>query len=568
MNEIQLSGLASGFDFRPVIDQLISLERVPQNRLRVEKSELQNKSSIYDSLKTRLEDLQTSLESLDDTDLFFGRNVSLAGGNDSSFSATSDQKTILGNYEFNVTNLATSTIASGSTDVGAAITDTSTTLENLNLSTAVTDGTITINGAQISVDRTQTLQSLFDDILTQTTAAGDAVTASYDSGTDTITLSAASGSTILGSSADTSNFFTATKLTSNALGDAESSSALGGVNFSASLDGGFTGLNNPITTDGSFSINGVEISIDASEDTMLDLISRVNESDAQVTLAYDATNDQFTIQNNNTGSTGMDLDENGSGFFTAIGIDTANINYTLGENAEFSVNGGATLVSTSNTFDADVHGITGLSVTATELGAETVSVTSSATDGRAKIDDFISKYNSVQSYLETQTKITVNDGDVTTGTLSGNTDMTQLISKLRQAAFGTVTSLAGGDVKRLADMGIDFKSDSNELEVVDSTALDDALKDNSSAITTLFTDSTEGLVASLDQLIEVYTKNDGTIDILNDSIDDQVDTIDNQIGVLERLIQQKENSLEASFLAMEQAQAEINRQAQILNSTF
>ena len=234
MNSVQLSGLASGFDFRPVVDQLINLERLPQNRLRVEKSQLQSKSNTYDTLKTRLEELQTSLESLDDTELFFGRKVSLAEGSDSSFSATSDDKTTLGNYEFNVTKLATSTVASGDANVGAAITDTSKTLENLNLSTAITEGTITINGAQITVDRSQTMQSLFDDILTQTTAAGDAVTASYDSGSDTITLSAASGSTIVGSSADTSNFFTATKLTSNPAGDSESASALGGVNFSAS----------------------------------------------------------------------------------------------------------------------------------------------------------------------------------------------------------------------------------------------------------------------------------------------------------------------------------------------
>jgi len=568
MNSIQLSGLASGFDFRPVIDQLINLERIPQNKLRIEKSQLQNKSSIYDELKTRLEDLQTSMNSLDDAQLFFGRKVSLAGGSDSTFSATADDKTVLGNYAFDVTNLATKTVATGSANVGAAISDTSKTLENLNLSTAITDGTITINGAQITVDRTQSLQALFDDILTQTTAAGDAVTASYDSATDTIRLSAASGSTIVGSAADTSNFFTATKLTSNTGGDAVSASALGGVNFSASLGGGFTGLNNPLTADGTFSINGVEIAIDASEDSLQDLISRVNESDAKVTISYDASQDQFTIQNNETGSTGMDLDDNGSGFFNAIGIDTANINYTLGENATFTVNGGSTQISTSNTFDADVHGITGLSVTATELGTETIAVTASSENGRDKIDDFISKYNAVQSYLETQTKITVNDGNVTTGTLAGNTDMTQLISKLRQTAFSAVSSLAGGEVKRLADMGIDFKSDSNQLEVVDSGALDNALKQNSSAVTTLFTDDAEGLVKSLGDLIKVYTKNDGTIDILNESIDDRVGNIDNQIDLLERLIRQRESALEASFLAMEQAQAEISRQGQILNSTF
>ena len=43
-SELQLTGLASGFDWAPVVDQLIELERVPQNRLIAENKEMRRKS--------------------------------------------------------------------------------------------------------------------------------------------------------------------------------------------------------------------------------------------------------------------------------------------------------------------------------------------------------------------------------------------------------------------------------------------------------------------------------------------------------------------------------------------
>ena len=38
MEGLKLSGLASGLDTQAIIDQLIQLERVPQNRLRVDQN--------------------------------------------------------------------------------------------------------------------------------------------------------------------------------------------------------------------------------------------------------------------------------------------------------------------------------------------------------------------------------------------------------------------------------------------------------------------------------------------------------------------------------------------------
>ena len=77
--------------------------------------------------------------------------------------------------------------------------------------TPVTAGTFTVNGAQITIAGTDTLQSVLNKI---TTATSGAVTASYDASTDEITL-ASSSPVVLGSATDTSNFLQAAQLYNN-----------------------------------------------------------------------------------------------------------------------------------------------------------------------------------------------------------------------------------------------------------------------------------------------------------------------------------------------------------------
>ncbi len=44
-SELALSGLASGFDWQPVVDQLIELEAIPKKRLQLEKQQNDEKMS-------------------------------------------------------------------------------------------------------------------------------------------------------------------------------------------------------------------------------------------------------------------------------------------------------------------------------------------------------------------------------------------------------------------------------------------------------------------------------------------------------------------------------------------
>src|SRR6185503_19385116 len=117
----------------------------------------------------------------------------------------------------------------GATNIGSPISSTNDVsgivLSSAGFSTAVTAGRFTVNGQQITIETTNSLQDVFMAI---ETATGGNVTASYDSTTDSITLSSA-GQIVLGSATDTSNFLRVAKLYNNGTGTITSSGSLGGV---------------------------------------------------------------------------------------------------------------------------------------------------------------------------------------------------------------------------------------------------------------------------------------------------------------------------------------------------
>ena len=62
--DLALSGLASGFDWKSVVDQLVDVERAPQRRARREQVEVAEKNRILGILKDELNSLQTKSKPL------------------------------------------------------------------------------------------------------------------------------------------------------------------------------------------------------------------------------------------------------------------------------------------------------------------------------------------------------------------------------------------------------------------------------------------------------------------------------------------------------------------------
>ena len=121
--ELGLSGLASGFDWRTMVDQLVDLDRIPQRRLLHEQADLFDKNSTYKSLQTELGVLKGRVKNLSEGDLFDSRKVSV--GNESLVDAKVDPGAAQGSHSVVVSQLAKASSLSGTSSIGGSLTSTS-----------------------------------------------------------------------------------------------------------------------------------------------------------------------------------------------------------------------------------------------------------------------------------------------------------------------------------------------------------------------------------------------------------------------------------------------------------
>ena len=569
MAGLQLSGLASGFDWKSVVDQLVALQRVPQNRLRAEQTTNTSKLTAFSTLRSKLTAVQDSASALSSNSLFTRRTAS-ASNSALNWSVSVSDGATNGEYTVNVSKLATRSVRSGATDVAAGLSVTGDVsglvLSEMRLATAVADGVFTINDAQIDMETTDTLQDVFDKI---STATGGTVTASYNSGTDRITLSSGGGIT-LGSGVDTSNFLYATKLFNNGTNTVSSATGLGALSMNDTIAG--SGLGGSITAvdgagNGTFVINGVSIAYNVNDDSIRDVINRVNESATGVTMGYDAANDRFTLSNRATGDLGISASGSAGGLLDALKLSgTSTI--ARGSNAELTVNGGGTFVSASNSFDENALGVPGLSLTATSTGEQTVTVESDTSSIEEGIRSFIAAFNDLQSYIDTQTNVSVSsDGKVTKALLAGNQEMTSIARGLRGLSFGSVPGLSGS-ITRLEGLGIDFDGTSSQLTVRDEGKFAQALTGDLDAVTKLFSTAETGISARIGSYLTRLTESNGVVGVQEKSLERQNRSLDDQIADIERRLEAERTRLEAGFIRMEEAQSLINGQLSALQSTL
>ena len=566
MAGIQVSGLLSNqaFDWKSIVDQLIAAETIPVNQLNAEKTKNTDQTTALDAIKTSLSDLQDAVQAMRSDNAFSLRTVnSNLGG--TTWKTSSANGTPVGSYALAVSRLATKSQQVGKSDIGAPIASTAdvsgVTLASLNTATAPTAGTFTVNGAQVTVATTDSLQDVFNAIAT---ATGNDVIGTYDPAADKISLTSASNrEVLLGSTVDTSNFLSALKLANNGTKTVTSDSSLGTVKlYTATLAN--SGLANPVSGSGTFSINGVAIGYDAGTDRVGDLLARINASAAGVTASYNAATDRFSLANSLTGDTGMSLNDT-SGLLGALGLTAGSgASFVRGTNAQFSVNGGPTITSPSNTLTSAAHGISGLSVTVDTVSTQTLQVASDSTSMSTYIQTFVTKFNAVQDLIDTNTKITVSGANVSGAVLAGNRDVEAWAKTLRSLAFDAIGGLTGS-VKRLDDLGIDFDSTTAHLAIKSPDKLANALTATPNDVSDFFLTANTGLVAKMySGLTSLLTANStqqnnrGKANL----------TLDDQIAKLQARIATQKDQLTNAFLKMLDAQSAAQSQQKTLTDAF
>lgn len=558
---LSLSGLASGMDWTSIVNELLSIERAPETLMQGQITKLQQKNSAYQGIGSQLSTLAKDITTLSDPSFFDSRTNSVS--NPDVASATVSNATPLGSYTLKILQLASDAVQQGATvavnQLSSSNDVSSLTLSSADLATPITAGTFTVNGQSITIATSDTLQSVFDQI---SSATNGAVTASYDSTTDEISLNSSSP-IILGSSADTSNFLQATKLYNNGTGTVTSTSSLGGISLSRTM--GSSNLTTPISDGGSgqgqFLINGVAINYDSSSDAIKDVLNRINDSAAGVTATYDAINNRFILTDKTTGDVGISMQDVTGNFLAATGISSGTLQ--RGTNLQYTVNGGGTLISQSNTIDGSSSGVTGLSVMVQNVGSTTITIGSDTSKISSAISQFVSDYNAAQNYISAQTKTTTSStGAVTPGPLTGDLDAEGIEDALRRLANASPFS---GSIRSLNDLGIVSNGTDNTLALSNTSTLTTALSTNLQAIKQLFTDSTKGIATTLNTYLNSVNGSNGPLANSEASMNKQVTDLQNSISALETRITADGNRLTNEFVNMETTINNINQQKTYLN---
>jgi Flagellar capping protein len=542
---------------------------MPIARLQTEQAANNDKLASLSALNSLLSDLSSSVVDLRSTTLFKSRTAT-SSTSGSTWSLTASSGATQGSFTIAVSQLATASKRVGASGVSSPLNATNdvsgTTIATLATSTAITEGNFTVNGKTISVALTDSLQDVFDRISTET---GGAVTASYDAATDKVTLSSA-GEIELGAVNDSSNFLSALQLANNGTGTIASSGKLGSASLTATLaESRLAGsLNADVDGNGSFSINGVTIDYNVNTDTLRGILTKINKSAAGVTATYDAANDRFLLTNNATGDTGIGANEVSGGLLDAMGL-TGGSTLQRGNDAKFTVNGGDTITSKSNTLTATEHGITGLTIKADSATTQTITVEADTAKMKGALEDFIEKFNLVQSFIETETAIsTTADGRVTKATLGGNQEVERWATKLRTLAFGAISGLSSS-MSRISDLGIDFDSISSQLKIKDAAKLETMLSENSDDIATFFGDTTKGFAQQFSTyLTDLLKTKSGPLAAQNATLIKQNTNLQTQIDALNRRAENQRTLLMNAFLAMQDAQSTAASQQKSIEDMF
>lgn len=564
MAGIQLTGLASGLDWKSLVDKIMVVNSVPVTTLQTEQAKVGQQTTALNSLKDKLVALQTSAASLNTAPVFAQRT---ATASNSLWSSTAAPAATAMTHTVAVSKLATAANLQGAGSVSNPIrSDGNASLvliSAMNLAQPITAGDFSINGAKVSVAITDTLADVFQKI---STATGGAVTASYNGSTDTVSLASATP-IMLGSANDTSNILQALKLGNNNSGAVSSAARLGAIKLDAPLaSGGFAGTlaldgNNA----GSLVVNGVDIAFDADTDSLRTVIARINASSAGVSASYDSANDRMVLTNKVTGDLGVSIRDGTGNLASVLGL-AGSPTLVRGQNAEFTVDGGTTRTSASNTLDETALGVSGLSVTVSSATTERVTVGSDTASARTKIEDFIAKYNEVLSYSDQMTKLTTSGTKVSTALLYGNTAVRELATSLRSEVFKVLGGTGG--IQRMDGLGIDFNGTTNQLKIKDPAKLDAALLSKGADVTSYFTSTSTGLAARIDALVTRNTNTDGALTQATGVKTQRSSRISAQIGDLQRRLTQQRAALEARFVQMETMQSLLKNQLATLTNAF
>lgn len=346
------------------------------------------------------------------------------------------------------------------------------------------------------------------------------------------------------------------------------------------------------------------IKFDPATTSLNQLVSKVNNSDAGVTMFFDEASKKISISSksggdNSAGAEVIAADLATQDLFGKLGFTTDNVNLaTGGTNAELSVNG-MSITRTSNQFA--INGFT-VNLKAETTAATTLNANSDVDSMVDKVKEFVTKYNELITGMNDQlkekkyrdfppltdeqrkdmseTEQELWDEKAKSGLLKNDSTIRSGLGEMRNSLYGRVDGIGDNMIDTLTEMGITTSStysDGGKL-VINEDKLRKALTDNPEQVVSTLTQSgsktatedTRGVVQRLRESMKDFTSNiekkAGKVSSTDSQYDlgkSLIDTND-RIFNFQRRLEDVESRYWRQFTAMEKAISQANQQSAFL----
>lgn len=282
-----------------------------------------------------------------------------------------------------------------------------------------------------------------------------------------------------------------------------------------------------------------DVTIDSDNDELTQIRDAINNATDNTGVTASIINEAggsrliFTSDDTGTANTITVSTSNPTGDLDQLA--SANLNTVqAAEDATLTVDG-FNVTSSSNKVENVIEGVT------LELKSEasaTLDITRDTDTIKESAQGFVDAFNTLQSTLN----------NLRTGALDGDSTVRSIERQLRNV-FNTQASGLDGGLTNLTQAGVSFDKDGNLT--LDSEAFEEALDDNLSAVSELFSADEQGFAFRLDALATSLLDTDGLLDSREDGINARIDRIQDDKFRMEDRLESIEKRLRAQFSSLD-----------------
>ena len=481
---VTFSGIASGLDTTSIIQKLMAVAQQPVTNMQNQISTLQSQQSVYNTLSTDIAAIATAANNLTSQNAF--STVTASSSNTATATITATNSASAGTYNLTVSQLAQAQKLSST-----AFTDTTSSLQ-------LGAGTFVINGKAVSVNATDSLQTIAQKI----NSLGVGVTASLiDGGTGNAFITLASQNSgasntiqmgdLTGGTLSALGLTSGTPTIRQPITNGASSYA---ISSSTSTLSSVMGV--PTGTSGSFTVNGAAIAVNFDSDSLQSVADKINAANAGVTASIQSkTSGTTTTYSLNISSPSGTTFTDPNGVLQGLGVlQSAPANSLVtAQDANYKLDG-ISLTSSSNTITSAIPGatLTLLQGTPAAPATSTLDLTQNTSAIDSNVQAFTTAFNGVIDYINQNS--TYDPTSKTSGPLFGDSVAEQAQNQLNSMVFSNVPGLTG-TYTNLASIGFSFTA-AGDLSV-NTTLLNQALATDPAGVSALFQATGSGSNANL-----------------------------------------------------------------------